>query len=478
MLPKPSRREFSKKLAALASGTALLGHQAGCTSMRRAPTPEELQRELKDLSGTLLIDEPARQAAGSDFGNIVHRLPKAVLRPGAPRDILKMVEFANQRGLQVAMRGQGHSMLGQAQTGDGVVIDSSTLNAVRMVNFRGAPAVEAHAGALWGQVLDLAYAQKLTPPVNVDQVYLSVGGTLSTGGFGATSWRDGFQTDHVAELEVITGRGESVTCSDHQNNDLFNAALAGMGQCGIIVKAIIRLVPAPTHVRFFVLSYSDVQSVTADMTALVSNARFDHLDGRSRLEKGGSFTYLLECGAFFNDPNVPSDAQLLNGLRPASHTVRTMTYVDYYRRGATQPRAPRPWLYLCVPESRYIDYAKRVFGTPEEFAYSAPRFSVWRRASIKRPLTRLPNEDVVVRIQCSRNPPASADMPSLLAMNRTLYERARDLGGVRLTTTAIPFSQPDWIHTFGPAWASFRDAKARFDPNNVLTPGPGIFPTG
>ena len=434
-----------------------------------------LRSELRDLRGTLLIDEAARQAAGRDFGLIVHRPPVAVLKPGEPQDILKMVEFANQRGIRVAMRGQGHAMLGQAQVENGVVIDSSTLNAVRIVNFRGAPAVEAEAGALWSQVLDLAYAQNLTPPVNVDPGYLSVGGTLSTSGFGGLSWREGFQTDHVLELQVVTGRGEIVTCSDDHNGDLFNAALAGMGQCGIIVKAIVPLVPAPTHVRFFVLSYAELQTATADMTTLAINGRFDHLDGRSSHLQEGGFTYNLEGGAFFNAPNAPSDLQLVSGLRPTSQTARTMTYVDYYRRQGPLPRAPHPWLYLCLPASRYLEYATRVFGTPAEFAHSSPRFSVWRRASIKRPLARVPDEDLVVRFQCSRIPPASADMPSILAMNRTLYERARDLGGTRLTTAAIPFSQRDWIHHYGPAWRSFQDAKTRFDPNNVLTPGPGIF---
>ena len=42
------------------------------------------------------------------------------------------------------------------------------------------------------------------------------------------------------------------------------------------------------------------------------------------------------------------------------------------------------------------------------------------------------------------------------------------MGGTRLTTTAIPFSQADWIQHYGPVWESFRDAKKRFDPNNVL----------
>lgn len=68
-------------------------------------------------------------------------------------------------------------------------------------------------------------------------------------------------------------------------------------------------------------------------------------------------------------------------------------------------------------------------------------------------------------------------MSAVLAMNRTLYERAREMGGTRLTTSAIPLSQADWIQQFGPAWKAFSAAKRRFDPKNVLTPGPGIFPS-
>jgi FAD/FMN-containing dehydrogenase len=54
----------------------------------------------------------------------------AMLRPGDAQDIAKLVQFANRQGLKVAMRGQGHSFLGQTQVAGGVVVDSSSLNAV------------------------------------------------------------------------------------------------------------------------------------------------------------------------------------------------------------------------------------------------------------------------------------------------------------------------------------------------------------
>jgi hypothetical protein len=211
------------------------------------------------------------------------------------------------------------------------------------------------------------------------------------------------------------------------------------------------------------------------MMAIVKDGRFDHVEGRSVPKQGGGFTYNLEAGMFSNSSDVPDDSQLLTGLSFTSRTVRIMTFVDYYRRQPPVATAPHPWLYLCLPASKYLEYAKRVFDTPAEFAYSSPRFSVWRSASIRRPLTRIPSEEMVVRFQCSRNPPPSADIPGLLAMNRILYERARDLGGTRLTTTAIPFSQADWMKHYGTAWKAFSDAKRRFDPNSLLTPGTRMF---
>jgi FAD/FMN-containing dehydrogenase len=473
-----SRREFAKRLA---TGAALFTLQPSCTSISRSlPRGQLLRNDLTDLTGTLLFDDAGRQAAADDFGHIVHRLPNAVLKPGSVQDIVKLVQFANRRGLKVAMRGQGHAMFGQTQVEGGVVIDSSPLNSVRITTASGRPAVEAGPGALWGSVLDAAYAEKLTPPVNVDPTYLSVGGTISTGGFGATTWRDGFQVDHVLELQVVTGQGQLVTCSDERNSDLFNAMLAGMGQCGIIANMVLTLVPAPTHVLFFVLDYGDVQTASADLMFLVNDGRFTHLDVRTAARQGGGFTYQIECGAFYDAPNAPSEAQLLAGLRFTRQTGRVMTYVQYYRR-QNECRVctplPHPWLYLCVPASRFVEYATRVLATPAEVAFAPPRFSAWRTNRTKRPLVRLPNEDLVFRFQISRNPPASADIPSVIAMNRTLYERAREMGGTRLTSTAIPFSQADWIKHYGPTWESFRAAKQRFDPNNVLTPGQGMFPS-
>ena len=282
-----SRRDFGKRLA---GGAALLVLQPAGNDPAGA---QSLRNDLKDLKGELSFDDSVLQSAADDFGHVVHKKPVAVLRPGDAQDIAKLVQFANREGLKVAMRGQGHSFFGQTQVEGGVVIDSSSLNAVRIVKSGTGGTAEIGPGSKWHPVLMAANAQKLTVPVIAD-TFLSVGGTISTGGFGVTTYNLGLQVDHVQELEVVTGDGQIATCSDERNSDLFNAMLGGLGQCGIITKVVMRLMAAPTNVLFIKMDYDDFQSASADLALLARDGRFHHLDGRGAGRPAGGVGYYVE----------------------------------------------------------------------------------------------------------------------------------------------------------------------------------------
>ncbi|HEU5293881.1 MAG TPA: FAD-binding protein [Burkholderiaceae bacterium] len=433
---------------------------------------------MSDLDGNLLDDDAVRQAAGEDFGQTVRRLPLAVLKPGSARDLQKLIQFANRYDLKVAVRGSGCALFGNTQIQDGVVVDTSPLNSIQFRESAGRRVVEIGAGARWAQIWDATYAERQRPPVNVDQGALSLGGIVSTAGFGGESWRDGFVVDHVLELQVVTGQGELLACSEARHAELFHAALGGMGQCCVITQVVTTLVPAPTHVLFFVLTYPDLQSAVTDLAMLVGDGRFSHLDGRTAAKPAGGFSYQLEAGAFLDSPTPPAEEWLLAKLNFSSRTVRLMTYPEYYRRVSYPPRQPHPWLYLCLPASRFVEFANSVYASPKEVAFSAPRFSLWRRSGFRRPLARLPDEQQVARFQLSRNLPPTADIAEAVAMNRTLYDRARSVGGTRLTTSALQFTAADWQRHYGSAWDPFLAATKRFNPKGVLTSEQPIFGAG
>ena len=139
--------------------------------------------------------------------------------------------------------------------------------------------MSVEAGATWSDVLAATLPAGLTPPVLPDYLELSVGGTLAVGGVGGTTSMFGMVSDTVAELDVVTGRGEMLTCSPARNADLFDMVRAGLGQVGVITRATLRCVAAPREVRQFLLSYPTLAAMLHDARLLAGDDRFDVVKG-------------------------------------------------------------------------------------------------------------------------------------------------------------------------------------------------------
>ncbi len=307
MKNKTSRRTI---LQGLMGSTVIIGFDVVNRSWVTPAFAVQSFVNLPHLDGVLYTDD-AISAAADDFGHIVHRQPLAVLKPGSIGDIVNIIEFARQNNLKVAARGQGHSCYGQAQVEAGVVIDMSTLNKIHSIS---ADRAVVDAGVVWSQLLQATLEQQLTPPVLTDYIELSIGGTLSVGGIGGASHRYGVQVDNVLELQVVTGEGKLKTCSPYQNRNLFEAVLAGLGQCGIIVQATIRLIKAEQNVRVFHLYYDDLATFTHDQRLLIAEERFNFVEGQVIANPNGGWRYVLEAASFYTPPNQPDNRTALAGL--------------------------------------------------------------------------------------------------------------------------------------------------------------------
>ena len=63
----------------------------------------------------------------------------------------------------------------------------------------------------------------------------------------------------------------------------------------------------------------------------------------------------------------------------------------------------------------------------------------------------------------------------LVKANRAIYERVRAAGGTLYPVSAFPMSRDDWRRHFGSAFGPLAEAKKKFDPHSVLTPGYEVF---
>ena len=432
----------------------------------------------------------------ADFGRIISRQPRAVLIPGSVNDIVKIIRFAREHDLKVAANGQAgtddmresHSNYGQSQVQAGVVIDMKPLNTIFEVTSEH---VEVAAGAHWAAVLDAALLQGRTPPVLNDYMHLSVGGTLSVGGIGGTSLHFGTQIDNVLAVEVVTGKGDRVRCSRTENRELFDAVLGGAGQCGIIVRAKMRLVPARTQAKVYLLFYDDINLYVADQRMLLRDGRFNYLQGQVvRNDTNTAWRFMIEAAAYYTPPAEPNDTVLLAGLRGTGLTTSVQSYRDWqFRLDPTVAflksigvwQLPHPWVTLFFPASQTVDYMTNVLSTLTlaDTGQGPILFYPFDTDRMSRPLFQVPAPREAFHLSVLRTaaPPTPEVINAMLAGNRTLYDDAVDIGGTRYIIGAIPgFTQADWRNHFGSQWDAFRAAKQRFDPDNVLTPGQGMFP--
>jgi cytokinin dehydrogenase len=446
------------------------------------------------LDGTLTFALADRQADSVDEGRMITQVPAAVLRPGSVRDIQRMVTFCRAHGIKVATRGQGHTTDGQGLT-DGLLIENRSLATIHSIGPDGA---DVDAGVLWRELAEAAAPHGLTPPLFTTYTGLSIAGTLSVGGFPAQN-NLGLQIDHVHELQVVTGTGELVTCSPVKHRDLFEVMLGGLGQCGIIVRAIIDLVPSRQSARVHQLYYpiTDVARMFADLRTLLDRGEFAGVYTLI-FAPGPQLVFQLNALSLYDAGSPPDSTTLLRGLSvPASAaTMADSSYLDWVKRYDPVIESWRqhyqwddlikPWYDVILPGSQIEPYVSAVlpsltpadFGPPTGIGFLFPQ----RRAKLTREFFRLPPPDggewvflFDILTSSAKPGPDRAYVEAVNARNRRLFDQAHALGATRYPIGTLDFTRADWRAQYGDKWAKLVWLKQCHDPGRILTPGPGIF---
>jgi FAD/FMN-containing dehydrogenase len=434
----------------------------------------------------LYCEKDACIAAAYDFGNIISAMPRAVLTPASSADIAAIVRSAPARKLQVAARGQGHSTYGRCMVADGVIIDMRRLNTIDEIH---AGRVVVGAGAMWKSVLEATLVQGLTPPVLTNYLNLSVGGTLAVGGIGGTSSRFGMQTDQVLELDVVTGDGRELKCSRDSHPDLFDAVRGGLGQCGIVTRATLGLTRAPDRVRRYQLLYTDLASLVADQRRVMAEDRFDQLQGAIIPDGKGAWHYQLEGAVHYHSNSVPDDRVVLADLsdKRGAAVVIDLTYRDdavAFEKLEAMLRSkglwsgPQPWLFTFLAGSDAESEAAELMRglTVDDLGtFGRITFYPLRTDAFHTPLVRLPQDSVAFSFNVVRVGTGKEKVEQSVSQNRALYEQIRRAGGVLYPVSAFPMSSEDWKLHFATRWPAFAEARRRYDPHNVLTPGYEVF---
>jgi FAD/FMN-containing dehydrogenase len=192
-----------------------------------------------ELGGrTIAPEDPDYDEARTVFSGAIDRRPAAIARVADAADASRVVSLARETGMELAIRGGGHSGAGHGVSEGGLVLDLTELRGLEIdPDTRTA---WAEAGLTAGEYTDAAAAHGLATGFG-DARSVGLGGITLGGGVGYLSRKHGLTIDHLLAADVITADGRLLRTDAETHPDLFWAIRGGGGNFGVVTRFHFRL---------------------------------------------------------------------------------------------------------------------------------------------------------------------------------------------------------------------------------------------
>ncbi len=420
--------------------------------------PEDYVRDPNDFHANPCID----------FGRVVHREPRFVVRPRDADQLVECMTMLRERGIPYHVRGAGHSSGGQSLSDGGAVIHTEALTGI-LDDRPDAELITIAGGTWWLSVIEHLQAQGRRPLVLTGNPRLSVAGTLSMGGFGDTTHLAGLVIRSVEALTLIAPDG--TRHSLRRGDELFHYVLAGRGQLGVIADATLRTAKLPHTIAIRYVRWGSLREFVRDSEVIAKHQLYSFVRARLSWVRGESVE-----GAVGNfGETVDRNANLIRPTQTSELELRDLL-VDL-RRGpeGDEWQLPTPAMEIALPlpdglelwprvrdrivAAGLVDFMAR--GTSVMVAPAEPEFPL-------APVTARPTSLLV-----ALRPEVPAERArEVLPALRAIGEMALAAGG-RIHLMSIDLETPRFLERqFGAAIATrFRELKQRLDPGGLCNPG-------
>jgi FAD/FMN-containing dehydrogenase len=203
---------------------------------------------VEGLTGVVKGRVVERGDAGYDearalYNAMIDKRPAAIAYCMDDADVAAAIAFGRERGLRIAIRCGGHNGGGLGSVDDGLVIDLSPMNEVKVDP--AARTVRAQGGVLLKDLLVATHEHGLTVPVGIIGT-TGVGGLTLGGGVGHLTRGGGLTIDNLVAATVVLADGSIVSTDADTEPDLFWAIRGGGGNFGVVTSFTFRCLPVST----------------------------------------------------------------------------------------------------------------------------------------------------------------------------------------------------------------------------------------
>ncbi|WP_410612592.1 FAD-binding oxidoreductase [Amycolatopsis sp. lyj-109] len=263
--------------------------------MSRRPSDADWRRLEHAVTGRVRRPGDAGfRAAGTPFNKRFAGItPAGVVSVADAADVRRAIEWARDNGVDVVVRGGGHSFAGHS-AGTGLVLDLGAMNTVSADGSTGL--VTAAGGALMADVYAAIEPHEMAFALG-NSATVGIAGLTLGGGCGATSRVLGLTADALVATTIVTADGQLLQCDADTNADLFWACRGGGGgNFGVTVSFTFQARPVADCATYVLLwDSADAAKVFSVLQDTVRRAP-DEFAARIGVCKAGEDTVVSAIG--------------------------------------------------------------------------------------------------------------------------------------------------------------------------------------
>ena len=437
----------------------------------------------REQTARYLADETADAVRPRPAENVV------LIKPSSAEEVAEVLKLANREKTPVFVRGGGTGICGGAvPIADGILLSTERLDGVLEVD-KDNLMVVAGAGVPFGNMLKAVEEAGLFFPPHPGDEGAHVGGLVACNAGGTRAVKYGVIRNFVRGLEVVTPTGDIINLGgkllkNNQGFDLMHLLINSGGALGVITRVIFRLCPKFNSSGTLIISYDErhkaINTVPQILQSGVVPLAIEYVErdvieiSAKRLnmewpaKKGNTFLIVILTGD--SEDEVYAQGEKVSTICEGNNAVDIL--IAERREEQANILKIRSEVYsslknniadvldITVPPASIGEMMDKVDEIAAKFNIKIPTYGHAADGNL--------------------HPHLMADLAEkglLREVKRRVYEEAIKMGGVITGEHGLGVIRlPDLdLYPDEKTWELMRGIKTVFDPNNILSPGIGVF---
>jgi glycolate oxidase len=203
------------------------------------------------------------------------QMPMVAVLPETVEQLQQVMRLCSQQNIPIVARGAATGLSGGAlPLAEGVLLGLSRFNRILEINTQARTArVET---GVRNQAISEAVAKYglYYAPDPSSQIACTIGGNVAENAGGVHCLKYGLTVNNIMELKVVTAEGELVTVGgtslDSPGYDLMALLTGSEGMLGIVVEAVVKLLPKPERAQAMLAGFDDVEKAATAVNEIIA----------------------------------------------------------------------------------------------------------------------------------------------------------------------------------------------------------------